>query len=35
MVLVVSPSNVDSILENTDGYVIGEIKDGEKGVEFI
>ncbi len=35
MILVVSPSNVDSILENTDGYVIGEIKEGVKGVEFI
>lgn len=35
MVLVVSPSNVDSILENTDGYVIGHVALGEKGVEFI
>ena len=35
MVLVVSPANVDSILANTDGYVIGHIVDGEKGVEFI
>ncbi|RXK12634.1 phosphoribosylformylglycinamidine cyclo-ligase [Halarcobacter mediterraneus] len=35
MVLVVNPSNVDSVLENTDGYVIGEIKAGEKEVEYI
>ena len=35
MVLVVSPENVDSILANTDGYVIGHIAPGEKGVEFI
>ncbi|MGB0990077.1 MAG: phosphoribosylformylglycinamidine cyclo-ligase [Halarcobacter sp.] len=35
MVLVVNPANVDSVLENTDGYVIGEIAEGEKGVEFI
>jgi len=32
MVLVVSPENVDNILENSDGYVIGELKTGEKGV---
>jgi len=35
MVLVVNPANVDSVLENTDGYVIGEIQAGEKEVEFI
>jgi phosphoribosylformylglycinamidine cyclo-ligase len=35
MVLVVSPENVESILANTDGYVIGHIDEGEKGVEFI
>jgi len=35
MILVVNPKNVDSILENTDGYVIGNIAKGEKGVEFI
>ncbi len=34
MVLVVNPKNVDSILENTDGYVIGEITSGEKCVEY-
>ena len=35
MVLVVNPSNVDAILANTDGYVIGELKEGERKVEFI
>ncbi|MCG3682548.1 phosphoribosylformylglycinamidine cyclo-ligase [Aliarcobacter butzleri] len=35
MVLVVNPSNVDAILANTDGYVIGELKSGERKVEFI
>ncbi|MCT7537147.1 phosphoribosylformylglycinamidine cyclo-ligase [Aliarcobacter butzleri] len=35
MVLVVNPANVDAILANTDGYVIGELKSGERKVEFI
>ncbi len=35
MILVVNPKNVDAVLANTDGYVIGEIAAGEKGVEFI
>ncbi|GGD30297.1 phosphoribosylformylglycinamidine cyclo-ligase [Malaciobacter pacificus] len=35
MILVVNPSNVDAVLANTDGYVIGELADGEKGVEYI
>ncbi|WP_044418948.1 phosphoribosylformylglycinamidine cyclo-ligase [Halarcobacter anaerophilus] len=35
MILVVNPKNVDSVLANTDGYVIGEIAKGEKCVEFI
>ena len=35
IVLVVSAENVDSILANTDGYVIGHIADGAKCVEFI
>ena len=35
MVLVVSPENVDAILANTDGYVIGNIASGSKCVEFI
>lgn len=35
MILVVNPSNVDAILASTDGYVIGELKEGERKVEFI
>ena len=35
MVLVVSEQNVDAVLAKTDGYVIGHIAEGEKGVEFI
>jgi len=35
MILVVEPQNVDTILKNTDAYVIGELKSGERGVEFI
>jgi len=35
MILVVNPSNVTDILSKTDGYVIGEIKSGERRVEFI
>jgi phosphoribosylformylglycinamidine cyclo-ligase len=35
MVLVVSSENVDAVLANTDGYVIGHIAEGSKGVEFI
>ena len=35
MVLVVSSENVDSVLANTDGYVIGHIAEGAKCVEFI
>ncbi|AXH08556.1 phosphoribosylformylglycinamidine cyclo-ligase [Malaciobacter halophilus] len=34
MVLVVNPSNVDAVLANTDGYVIGELANGEKEVEY-
>jgi len=30
MILVVNPDNVDYILENSDGYVIGELREGEK-----
>ncbi|QKF65752.1 phosphoribosylformylglycinamide cyclo-ligase [Arcobacter venerupis] len=35
MVLVVSAENVDAVLSNTDGYVIGHIAEGAKCVEFI
>lgn len=35
MVLVISPNNLDAILENTDGYVIGHIETGSKGVDLV
>jgi len=35
MILVVNPSNVDAILANTDGYIIGEIVEGEKGCDLV
>lgn len=35
MIFVVNPSNVDEVLAKTDGYIIGEIKAGERKVEFI
>ncbi|SFO99218.1 phosphoribosylformylglycinamidine cyclo-ligase [Hydrogenimonas thermophila] len=35
MVLVVNPENVDNVLENSDGYIIGELKAGEKGVTLL
>ena len=35
MVWVVDPENVDAVLENTDGYVIGALAHGEKGVEMV
>ena len=35
MVWVVDESAVDTILTNTDGYVIGRLEDGERGVEFV
>ncbi len=35
MILVVNPSSVDVVLGNTDGYVIGELANGSKGVEYI
>ena len=34
LVLVVSKENVDYVLENSDGYVIGELTKGDKGVEL-
>ena len=30
MILVVSPENVDDVLANSDGYVIGELKAGKR-----
>ena len=35
MVWVVEPENVETVIANTDGYVIGHLEDGQKGVEFI
>ena len=34
LILVVSPENVDSVLENSDGYIIGELEEGSKGVDL-
>jgi len=35
MVWVVEPEDVDAVLANTDGYVIGALAAGEKGVEMV
>jgi phosphoribosylformylglycinamidine cyclo-ligase len=35
MVWVVEPEDVDAVLGNTDGYVIGKLAAGERGVQFI
>ena len=35
MVWVVEPEDVDTVVANTDGYVIGELVEGEKGVDLI
>ncbi len=35
MILAVSPENLNEVLQNSEGYVIGEIKEGEKGVKLI
>lgn len=35
MILVVSPSNVDTVLSGSDGYVIGEISSGSKHISII
>jgi len=35
MVWVVEPEDVDTVLANTDGYVIGELVEGKKGVDLI
>ena len=35
MVWVVDSADVDTVLENTDGYVIGALAKGEKGVEMV
>jgi phosphoribosylformylglycinamidine cyclo-ligase len=35
MVWVVEPEDVDAVLANTDGYVIGALSAGEKGVDLV
>jgi phosphoribosylformylglycinamidine cyclo-ligase len=35
MVWVVEPEDVEKVLENTDGYVIGALAKGKKGVELV
>ena len=35
MVWVVEKENLQSVLDNTDGYVIGHLEEGEKGVEMV
>jgi phosphoribosylformylglycinamidine cyclo-ligase len=35
MVWVVEPEDVDAVLANTDGYVIGELVSGDKGVALV
>jgi len=35
MVWCVEPQNVDAVLANTDGYVIGSLVKGEKGVDMV
>jgi phosphoribosylformylglycinamidine cyclo-ligase len=35
MVWVVEPEDVDAVLDNTDGYVIGALVKGEKGVDLV
>ena len=34
LILAVSEENLDKVLQNSDGYVIGEIKEGKKGVKL-
>ena len=34
LILAVNPENVDYVLQNSDGYIIGELVEGEKGVEL-
>jgi phosphoribosylformylglycinamidine cyclo-ligase len=35
MIFVVNPANVEAVLANTDGYIIGEIVEGEKGCDLV
>ena len=35
MILVVSPENVNDVLANSDGYVIGELVEGERSAVML
>jgi phosphoribosylformylglycinamidine cyclo-ligase len=35
MILVVSPENVDAVLAHSDGYVIGELVEGERSAVML
>ena len=35
MIFVVNPSKVDTVLKNTDGYIIGSVEAGEKGCDLV
>lgn len=35
MILVVAPKNADAVLTSSDGYIIGELFEGKKGVEIV
>jgi len=35
MILVVEDANVDTVLSKTDGYLIGEIKEGKREAKMI
>ncbi len=35
MILVVAPNDVDAVLANSDGYLIGELVEGERGVDLL
>jgi phosphoribosylformylglycinamidine cyclo-ligase len=35
MILVVAPQDLEAVLQKSDGYLIGELQEGEKGVELV
>ncbi|BCD61240.1 phosphoribosylformylglycinamidine cyclo-ligase [Nitratiruptor sp. YY08-26] len=35
MILVVAPKNVENVLAQSDGYIIGELQKGQKGVKLV
>ncbi|BCD59372.1 MULTISPECIES: phosphoribosylformylglycinamidine cyclo-ligase [unclassified Nitratiruptor] len=35
MILVIDPKDVDAVLEQSDGYIIGSLQEGTKGVELL